>query len=265
MRCQQLTPTGRSACENKLGSRHYKGSLVAIDSLNMQSNLLDVLFEDNHLLVANKPAGLATMGTSGQSLTLVEVAKRYVKQAYQKPGNVYLGVVSRLDAATSGAIVLARTSKGAARLSQAFRERHIEKDYLALVDGQVDPPEGRLECYLAKNESRKCMQVVPASAAGAQLARLEYRVVAQHAGRSLLTVRLLTGRKHQIRVQLAELGHPVIGDAKYGSPHRFAEGIALHSSRLAFPHPIGGRTMECVAPLPACWARWCHAAVRPMQ
>jgi len=222
---------------------------------------LEVLYEDNHLLALNKPAGLATMGLSPEEPTLVSAAKAYIKRKYAKPGNVYLGVVSRLDAAASGVVLLARTSKAAARLTEAFRSRNVAKAYVALVEGEMQPPEGTCEDWLIKDEDAQRVRVCRPGTPGAKEALLSYRLVKAVGGDSLLEIDLATGRKHQIRVQLAARGHPIVGDAKYGSRRSFPRGIALHSLRLAAPHPVGRvPTVEIAAPLPDYWPAWTRAA-----
>lgn len=216
---------------------------------------MDVLYEDNHLLVVNKPALLPTMGVDASRPSLLSLAKEYVRLKYNKPGNVYLGVVSRLDAPVTGVVLLARTSKAASRLTEAFRSRAVQKLYWAVVRGCPNPPHGTLEHYLRKDERHRKMHVTNAGAADAQLARLQYEVRADSGEFSLLEVQLETGRKHQIRVQLAKLGHPVLGDRKYGSADPFASGIALHSRRLQIEHPIRNEPLEFVAPPPVTWSK----------
>jgi 23S rRNA pseudouridine1911/1915/1917 synthase len=214
---------------------------------------LQVLYEDNHLLALVKPAGLPTMGTPEGQPTLLTLAKEYVKQRYQKPGNVYLGVVSRLDAPVTGIVLLARTSKAAARLTEQFRTRNVEKTYWALVEGVVEPPDGRLINHLAEDERHRRMHVVGPTMPGAKEARLTYRRLSVVDGNSLLEVELETGRKHQIRLQLSSHGHPVVGDRKYGSRLTFPNGVALHARRLAISHPTTGVRIELEAPLPPAW------------
>lgn len=219
--------------------------------------MLDVLYEDNHLLAVNKPAMLPTMGVAENRPSLLAVAREYVRQTYDKPGNVYLGIVSRLDAPVTGVVLMARTSKAAARLTEMFRERAVEKTYWALVEGRADPASGHLVHYLRKDERHRRMHVCGATVAGAQRAELEYRVIRateKLAAGTLLEVQLLTGRKHQIRVQLADAGWPVIGDRKYGAVRRFPLGIALHSQRVAFEHPVRRTALTIEAPLPASWS-----------
>jgi 23S rRNA pseudouridine1911/1915/1917 synthase len=241
--------------------------------------MLDVLYEDNHLLAVNKPAMLPTMGVAEDRPSLLTVAKEYIRRKYGKPGNVYLGIVSRLDAPVTGVVLIARTSKAAARLTEMFREREVEKTYWAVVDGPVDPPSGRLVHYLRKDERHRWMHVTGDGAAGAQRAELAYRVLAgrerggdKETGRQgdtsgidfslspslrsamLLEIQLLTGRKHQIRVQLADAFCPIVGDRKYGSQRRFPLGIALHSRRLTFEHPVRKLPLTIEAPLPPSWS-----------
>lgn len=222
---------------------------------------LDVLYEDNHLLVVNKPAGLATMGVTDAEPSVVQVAKAYLKQKYQKPGNVYLGVVSRLDALVSGVLVLARTSKGAARLSEQFRERETSKIYWAIVERlpQMPSPERgsttELVHWLRKDERQQRMVVTAANANGAQEARLRYRPLQRLSCGELLEIELLTGRKHQIRLQLSTAGAAILGDRKYDSHRPFPHGIALHSRQLSILHPTTKQELQFVAPLPTAWKK----------
>jgi 23S rRNA pseudouridine1911/1915/1917 synthase len=212
-----------------------------------------VLYEDNHLLVVNKPAGLPTMGVAEDKPSLLSQAKRYIKQKHHKPGAVYLGIVSRLDAPVTGVLVIARTSKAASRLTDQFRRRRVEKLYWAVVEGQLEAEQGRLVDWLRKDERHRRMHTTGPDAAGAQEARLEFRVLRRLHDRTLVEVELETGRKHQIRVQFAEAGCPVFGDRKYGGQRRIASGIALHARRLVFDHPTRGDSLSFTAPLPACW------------
>jgi len=214
---------------------------------------LDVLYEDNHLLAVAKPAGLATMGVAPDKPSLLELAKQYVKHRYRKPGNVYLGVMSRLDAPVTGIVLLARTSKAARRLTEQFRTRRVRKTYWAVVEGAVKPAAGQCLDWLGHDERHRRMHVVGPTLPGARQARLNYRRLKLFNGLSLLEVELETGRKHQIRLQLSSRGWPVLGDRKYGSQRPFAAGIALHARRLVITHPIQGGTLELQAPLPPSW------------
>ena len=217
---------------------------------------LSVLYEDNHLLVVSKPAGLPTMGTPDGLPTLLTLAKEYVKQRYQKPGNVYLGVMSRLDAPVTGVVLLARTSKAAARLTEQFRTHSVEKRYWAVVEGVLESPEGSLVDWLSHDDRHRRMHIVGVTHPGAKEARLSYQCRGLIKGNSWLEVTLETGRKHQIRLQLAHRGHPIIGDRKYGSREPFSAGIALHSRRLVISHPTTGSRLEFEAPLPDTWRRF---------
>jgi 23S rRNA pseudouridine1911/1915/1917 synthase len=214
---------------------------------------LRVLYEDNHLLAVIKPPGLSTMGAAEGKISLLDLARRYVKQKYQKPGNVYLGVVSRLDALATGVVLLARTSKAAQRLSKQFRERDVEKTYWAIVAGRISPQSGSCVDWVRKDEQRRRMRIASPGAAGTKRAELQYRVLRPIAGGSLLEINLVTGRKHQIRLQLAHRGHPIWGDRKYGSTTKFPEGIALLARRLVLIHPVRKEPLELVAPVPRSW------------
>ena len=218
---------------------------------------LSVLYEDNHLLVVEKPTGLATVGVGPQENSLVKVAKEYLKQKYHKPGNVYLGVVSRLDALVSGVVVLARTSKAAGRLSEQFRAGTVRKRYWAIVSGPIERDQGTLVHWLYKDDGAKRMRaardVPPADSRRLQRAELSYRVLGRMPSQALLEIELLTGRKHQIRVQLAAEGWPIQGDKKYGSTQSFASGIALHSVVLQLLHPSKNVGLTFRSPPPASW------------
>ena len=214
---------------------------------------LDVLYEDNHLLVINKPAGLATMGVADDIPSALQIARRYVKEKYDKPGNVYLGIVSRLDAPVSGLLILARTSKAASRLTEQYRSGEVEKYYWALVDGRVDPELGELTNWVRKDERHRRMHIASPKTPGAKRALLSYRTVQVTPSASLLEIRLHTGRKHQIRLQLSHAGYPIFGDRKYGSRRKFSAGIGLHGRRLVLQHPVRRQRLELVAPLPPSW------------
>ncbi len=220
------------------------------------SDVLSILYEDNHLLVIDKPAPLATMGAEAGEPSLVSMAKGYLQTKYNKPGNVYLGVVSRLDSFVTGVIVLARTSKAASRLTDQFRRRSVEKTYWAIVADPLPNESGTLEHHIFKNDLRRRMETVKNSQpvpVDAKLARLAYQVIGTRADRSLLEVKLETGRKHQIRVQLESIGCPIVGDRKYGSEISFKKGIALHSRCLSFDHPTTRQRLRFESALPPWW------------
>jgi len=181
--------------------------------------------------------------------------KRYLKEKYTKPGNVFLGIVHRLDRVVSGVLLFARTSKSAARLAEQFREGTVAKVYWAVVEGKVQKSSGELEAWLKKDRSIGRVDVVAAGTASAKKASLQYQKKASHAGLTWLEIRPQTGRTHQLRVQLANLGHPIFGDIKYGSAHKFGEAIALHARSLVFLHPVRREPISLTAPLPASWRR----------
>ena len=219
--------------------------------------MMEVIFEDNHLLVINKPPLIATMGAQPGAPSLLIEAKKYLKRKYNKPGNVYLGVVSRLDAFVSGAIVFARTSKSASRLSDQFRRRKITKQYRAIVPGGILSNEGVLENWIFKDDASHRMRCTnDAQHPEAKLGRLAYEVVGRekNAEFELLKIELETGRKHQIRVQLSHAGSPIVGDRKYGSRDPFAQGIALHCYQLGFEHPTLKKPMEFTVDPPQHWS-----------
>lgn len=231
--------------------------------------MLDVLYEDNHLLAVNKPAMLPTMGVAEDRPSLLAEAKEYVRRKYNKPGNVYLGIVSRLDAPVTGAVLLARTSKAAGRLAKQFRDREVEKVYWAIVEGEVLISAARLTDFLRKDERHRRMHIAGERTPGAQAAELSYRVLGQRAGEprlqeksslTLLEVRPLTGRKHQIRVQMSHAGFPILGDRKYGASRPFSQGIALHARRLVIQHPVSKMQLAIEAPLPASWRGFVEAS-----
>jgi len=227
--------------------------LIATHGTPMKLAPWPILYEDNHLLVINKPALLATMGVEEDRESLLKQAKAYIGRKYQKPGAVYLGIVSRLDAPVTGVVVLARTSKAAARLTTQFKSRQVEKIYWAMLSEALHPAAGSLENSLCKDERHRRMRVVPAGTPGSQVARLNYRTLHSARERTLVEVTLETGRKHQIRLQLAQAGSPIIGDRKYGSEVPFGRGIALHARRLSLLHPVKQEPLEFLAPVPSSW------------
>jgi 23S rRNA pseudouridine1911/1915/1917 synthase len=213
----------------------------------------DVLYEDNHLLAINKPAGLPTMGVSAGETSLVTWARDYIKHKYNKPGNVYIGVVSRLDSLVSGVVVLARTSKAASRLTAQFHDRQTEKLYWAWVAPGLQPDKDQWTDWMRKDERRRCMVVCTPEQREAKEAKLSYTVLRREGRGVMLEVRLETGRKHQIRVQCAHHGYPILGDTKYGSSHPFPHGIALHARYLTIEHPTQKTPVHLAAPLPTYW------------
>lgn len=247
---------------------------------------LDILCEDGPVLALNKPAGLLTLGAVPGVPTLERQVKEFLKEKYQKPGNVYLGIPHRLDRPVSGVVVFARNSKAAARLAEQFRERQVQKIYWALVEKSPDPPEGELVDWLLKLPDKAQVEIVPAETPGAREARLKYRIIPFNSEirnpksafpalpplappddggerpRTLIEIELLTGRTHQIRVQLAARGWPIVGDFQYGAtssletirhPDPRDEPIALHARSLTILHPVRYDSLTITAPLPANW------------
>lgn len=212
-----------------------------------------VLYEDNHLLAISKPALLATMGAKEGEPSAAEWAKDYLKRKYDKPGNVYVGIVSRIDAHVTGVLLFARTSKAAARLSAQFRDRSTIKEYSALIASGPKIRNGKLVDWMLKDDRQHRMVTVEQGTADADQAELE--VVDQQRLRNcqMLNIQLITGRKHQIRLQLASRGAPILGDKKYGSTDRYAPGIALHARRLEITHPTLKTRLTIEAPLPEAW------------
>lgn len=212
---------------------------------------MQVLYEDNHLLVVVKPAGLPTMGVGKGEKSLLTLAKDYIAEKYQKPGNVYLGVVSRLDTPTTGVVVIARTSKAASRIVEQFRQHTVTKTYVAVVDGIVPEDSGTLRDLMAEEKRHRKMFITQDP--GGIEAVLHYRVVRRFKDRTMLEIHLETGRKHQIRVQLSHHGFPIVGDYKYRSRTKFPVGIALHARQVTLHHPTIEEEMTFTAPFPAAW------------
>ncbi len=203
---------------------------------------MKVIYEDNHLLGVHKPAGLPVQGDSSGDRSLLDLAKAYVKERYNKPGAVFMGLVHRLDRPVSGVVLLARTSKALERMNALFRERQVQKTYWAITKERPDPIEGQLIHYIRKDKSRNrsfAYERPSRRQAQAKKAELHYKLLAEIKSHCLLEVKPITGRPHQIRVQLAAIGCPIVGDLKYGYPTARPQGnILLHSHALEFVHPV---------------------------
>jgi 23S rRNA pseudouridine1911/1915/1917 synthase len=211
-----------------------------------------VFHADNHLLALYKPAGLLVQGDESGDVCLLDLARQWVKDRYQKPGRVFLGLVHRLDRPVAGVMLFARTSKAAARLSDQIRNRRMRKVYLAVVEGRPPSAEGRLVHCLERRE--RSVRIVSHPTPLSCEARLAYRVRETAGGRSLVEIELETGRKHQIRLQLSHVGCPITGDVRYGAPCALpSRPIALLAWRIAVAHPIRGELLEFTAPLPRGW------------
>lgn len=226
-----------------------------------------ILHLDNHLLAVAKPVGMLVQGDRTGDADVVSLAKAYLKARFERPGNVFVGLVHRLDRPVSGVVLLARTSKAAGRLSESFRGRDVTKRYLALVEGRAhtagDPGQRAESTVGLRHSDTGTARVVGVGAKGAQRATLRWRLLAGDGRRSLVEVDLVTGRKHQIRAQLAALGFTLLGDLRYGAPEPFADGrgIALHAARLTVLHPTLKTPVTVVAPPPAAWHGRFDAAI----
>lgn len=212
---------------------------------------LQVLFEDNHIIIVNKRAGDIVQGDKTQDKPLSEVVKEYVKEKYNKPGNVFLGVVHRLDRPTSGIVIFARTSKALERLNKMLREKTIQKTYWAVVKNTPSKGQDTLINFLKKNPKNNKSSVFRKEIEGSKKAILHYSVIKKLDNYTLLEVDLETGRHHQIRTQLSFIGSPIKGDLKYGFPRSNKDGsIHLHARKIDFIHPVSKEKIELVAPVP---------------
>jgi len=217
---------------------------------------IDVLYEDNHLVIVNKPGGLLSQPTDLEHDSVETRVKEWIKKKYQKPGNVFAGVIHRLDKPVSGILVLAKTSKALARLNSSMRSRQLQKTYLAIVEGAPAKKEGALEHYLVHGDH--ISYVSDSKDTEAKLARLSYKISKELKGYSKLEIVLETGRYHQIRCQFAAVGYPVVGDFKYGAhkgqkilPELPLQAIALHHYQLRLIHPVTQKELVIEAEPPA--------------
>ena len=206
---------------------------------------LKVIYEDNHIIVVEKPPNIPSQSDKTGDIDMLSIIKEYLKEKYNKPGNVYLGLVHRLDRPVGGVMVFAKTSKAAARLSQQVRDKVFKKEYLAIVDGKLEEKSGTLENYLLKKEKTNTSKIVKEGTKNAKYAKLEYEVLKyqEDIDLSLLKIILHTGRHHQIRVQLSGMGHSICGDQKYGTRGR-GKQISLWAYRLQIENPITKEPMS---------------------
>ena len=219
--------------------------------------MIEVLYEDNHVLAVNKPAGLLVHGDETGDTTLADLAKAYIKEKYNKPGNVFVGVVHRLDRPVSGVVLLAKTSKALARLNELFRSKKTQKTYWAVVQHRPPQEEGTLVHWLVKDSSRNITKAYAKENKSGQRSELHYKLLQAQQGFYLLEVSPITGRSHQIRVQLASMRCPILGDLKYGAPQPLPDkSIALHARQLQFEHPTLKTqvTVSAQPPQNAVWA-----------
>lgn len=212
---------------------------------------MNVVYEDNHIIIVNKQSGEIVQGDKTGDTPLSDIVKQYIKEKYNKPGNVFLGVVHRLDRPVSGLVVFAKTSKALSRLNEKFRTGDVHKTYWAIVKKNDIAPEATLTDWLTRNERQNKSYAHNREVPGAKKAVLSYKVRSMSDNYMLLEVRLMTGRHHQIRCQLAHMGCPIKGDLKYGSPRSNPDGsISLMSRRVEFVHPVSKETIAVEAPVP---------------
>ena len=211
----------------------------------------EIIHEDNHLLVVNKPAGMLVQGDETGDDSLIEICKNYIKIKYKKPGNVFLGLPHRLDRPVSGVVILAKTSKALDRINEQFRKRKVDKIYWAITHSTPPELEGKLIHWLVKDHKKNLVSAFKKEKRNAVKAELEYRVIGKISDENLIEIKLLTGRFHQIRIQLKSIGCSIVGDVKYGFPKPNRDGsICLHARELTISHPVLKEIMTFEAPLP---------------
>ncbi|WP_024994629.1 RluA family pseudouridine synthase [Phocaeicola paurosaccharolyticus] len=212
---------------------------------------MTVIYEDNHIIIVNKTASEIVQGDKTGDKPLSEIVKEYIKEKYNKPGNVFIGVPHRLDRPVSGIVVLAKTSKALARLNEMFRDGEVKKTYWAIVKNCPKEEEALLENYLVRNEKQNKSYAYDKEVANSKKAMLHYKLIGHSQNYFLLEVDLMTGRHHQIRCQLANMGCPIKGDLKYGAQRSNPDGsICLHARRVRFTHPVSKIEIDIVAPTP---------------
>ncbi len=213
--------------------------------------MVDILYEDNHIVAVNKRVSEIVQGDKTGDQPLSEKLKAYLKEKYNKPGNVFVGVTHRLDRPVSGVVLFAKTSKALSRLNDMFRNQQVEKYYWAVVANKPSDSEGTLIHHLEKNEKQNKSYAYSSETKNSKLARLNYKLLAQSDKYFLLQIDLETGRHHQIRTQLSTIGSPIKGDLKYGSPRSNPnKGISLHARYISFIHPVSNQKIEITAPVP---------------
>ena len=229
---------------------------------------LTVLHEDNHIIVVLKPQNIASCPDESGDENMLDMVKEYVRVTYQKPGNVFIGLVHRLDRPTGGVMVFAKTSKAAARLTEQMKSGDFEKKYLAVLVGAPHETRGKLVNWVKKNTVNNTVFLCPQGTDGAKLASLEYVIAEQKEGLSLAEIKLHTGRSHQIRVQTAGISHPVYGDMRYGGERAQKGKLALWAYSLSFTHPVTKERMRFLSEPPADEKPWnlfdVSAVVKPL-
>ncbi len=216
-----------------------------------------VLYEDNHLIVVEKLAGILVQGDKSGDICLMDEVKKYLKEKYSKPGNVFLGLIHRLDRPVGGIVVFAKTSKGASRLSSQFREHSVEKKYYAIVKGKPKNKKGEIVSFLKKDEEHNIVHVYKKETLGAKRADLSWETVSGNKENTLLKIKLGTGRSHQIRAQLSSIGLPILGDTKYGKGSPLEDGsVALYGAGISFKTATGNEIKKIELPWPKYWERY---------
>lgn len=205
---------------------------------------LNVIYEDNHIIVVEKPAGVPTQADYTKDEDMYNIVREYLKEKYNKPGQAFVGIVHRLDRPVGGVMVFAKTSKSASRLSEQIRNRSFTKIYLAEVYGHMKIKEGSLENYLLKNEKKNMSFISEENVEGAKLAKLDYEVIEEKEKTSIVKILLHTGRHHQIRVQFSNIGYPLVGDNKYGKLEKGRSDVHLWAYCIEFKHPTKDEYMS---------------------
>ncbi len=216
----------------------------------MEKKPFEVVYEDNHLIAVNKASGVLVQPDEGGDEALEALVKQYIKEKYNKPGNVFCGVIHRIDRPVSGLVLFARTTKALQRMNEIFRERDVTKTYWALVKERPPEESGTLVHWLLKDREKNVVHAYTRQTKDSQVAELSYRVIGRHKY-FLLEIDLYTGRPHQIRVQMAKVGCPIVGDIKYGYKEKTQDGrIYLHSRKMSFVHPVKLTPLTIEAPVP---------------
>ncbi|MBL4883799.1 MAG: RNA pseudouridine synthase [Planctomycetaceae bacterium] len=257
----QSNPTpSRSAGKPSAGKRKLAATRRPATEQEIAS--LEILCEDGPVIAVNKPAGMLSQGAPRDVLCLPDYVKGYLKKKYDKSGNVYLGVIHRLDRPVTGVTIFSRNSKCAARLSEQFRERQVQKTYLALLEGRLSNKEGKLVDWIRKVPDQARAVIEQAETTDAKRAELHYQVLGEAQGISLVEVKPVTGRMHQIRLQFSSRGNPVLGDQLYGATRElnleplrsdYTHRVGLHAWKLKVLHPVRYDDLEIVAPVPTDW------------
>lgn len=225
--------------------------------METKNKYFSVVFEDNHLIAVNKHPGMLVQGDSTGDIALVDLVKKYIKSKYHKPGEVFLGVIHRIDRPVSGLVIFARTSKALSRMNELFRNEEIKKTYLAVCQGAPDKTRGVLENWMKKDSEKNKSFISKQGIPDAKFAELSYEVIAQDEKNSFLKIQPKTGRPHQIRLQLSNIRCPIIGDVKYGAkPIEDPSTIYLHGLSAVFIHPVSKESLFLEAPVPET-GYWC--------